>query len=80
MTKPVEVSVSGDKAVVKAKITSVDFGAVMTSTMAEVMPLAFASAFEEQTPESEKAFEDLIGEHYLKTLDIGRYNDGNSYS
>jgi hypothetical protein len=66
--KPVEVSVSGDKAVVEAKITSVDFGDVMTSTMAEVMPLAFASAFEEQTPESEKAFEDLMEKTTLKHL------------
>ena len=66
--KPVEVSVSGDKAVVEAEITSVDFGGVMTSTMAEVMPIAFASAFEEQTPESEKAFEDLMEKTTLKHL------------
>ena len=66
--KPVEVSVSGDKAVVEAKITSVDFGDAMTSTMAEVMPLAFANAFEEQTPESEKAFEDLMEKTTLKHL------------
>lgn len=65
---PVEVSVSGDKAVVEAEITSIDFGDVMTSTMAEVMPLAFASAFEEQTPESEKAYEDLMEKTTLKHL------------
>ena len=40
----------------------------MTSTMAEVMPLAFANAFEEQTPESEKAFEDLMEKTTLKHL------------
>ncbi|MEH7107797.1 DUF5067 domain-containing protein [Bacillus sp. JJ1764] len=66
--KPVEVSVSGDKAVVKVKISSVDFGEAMTATMAEVMPLAFASAFEEKTPKSEKAFEKLMEKTALKHL------------
>ncbi|EMF47659.1 hypothetical protein B481_0663 [Planococcus halocryophilus Or1] len=57
--KPEEVSVDEDKAVVKAEITSLDMGLVMTSTMAEIMPLAFANAFEEDTPETEKAFEEM---------------------
>ena len=65
---PVEVSVSDDKAVVEAEITSVDFGDVMALTVTEVMPLAFASAFDEETPESEKAMEDLMEKTTLKHL------------
>lgn len=66
--KPVEVSNDGDKAVVKAEITSIDMGSVMTSAMAEVMPLAFASAFEEQTPETEKAFEEMTEKTIMKYM------------
>ena len=66
--KPEEVSVDGDKAVVKAEITSLDMGNVMTSTMAEIMPLAFASAFDEETPESEKAFEEMTEKTMVKYM------------
>lgn len=58
--KPVEISTSGDKAEVEVKVTSVDVGVAMTSTISEAMPIAFASAFNEQTPEAEKAFENLM--------------------
>ncbi|TWT25284.1 hypothetical protein [Planomicrobium sp. CPCC 101110] len=63
-----EVSTEGETAVVKAEITSLDMGSVMTSTMAEVMPLAFASAFDEQTVESEKAFEELTEKTMIKHM------------
>ncbi|MBT2569591.1 hypothetical protein [Planococcus sp. ISL-110] len=65
---PEEISADGDKAVVKAEITSLDMGVVMTSTMAEIMPLAFASAFEEETPETEKAFEEMTEKTMLKYI------------
>lgn len=63
-----EVSNDGDKAVVKAEITSLDMGSVMTSTMAEVMPLAFASAFQEETPDSEAAFEEMTEKTMMKFM------------
>lgn len=65
---PEEVSVDGDSAVIKTEITSLDMGSVMTSTMAEIMPLAFASAFEEETPESEKAFEEMTEKAMVKYM------------
>lgn len=65
---PEEVSAEGDKAVIKTEITSIDMGSVMTSTMAEIMPLAFASAFEEETPESEKAFEEMTEKAMVKYM------------
>ncbi|MGB6407710.1 MAG: hypothetical protein WBF39_09545 [Planococcus donghaensis] len=63
-----EVSINEDKAIVKAEITSLDMGLVMTSTMAEIMPLAFANAFEEDTPETEKAFEEMTEKIMLKYI------------
>lgn len=66
--KPEEVFVDEDKAVVKAEITSLDMGLVMTSTMAEIMPLAFANAFEEETPETEKALEEMAEKIMLKYI------------
>lgn len=66
--KTEEVSTDGEKAVVKTEITSLDMGSVMTSTMAEIMPLAFASAFDEQTPESEKAFEEMTEKTMIKYM------------
>lgn len=66
--KPQEVSVDEDKAVVKAEITSLDMGLIMTSTMAEIMPLAFANAFEEDTPTTEKAFEEMTEKIMLKYI------------
>ncbi len=66
--KPVEVSTSENKAKVEVEITSVDAGVAMSSTIAEVMPMAFATAFTEQTPESEKAFEDLMLKAVVKYL------------
>lgn len=63
-----EVSTEKNNAVVKAEITSLDMGSVMTSTMAEIMPLAFASAFDEETPESEKAFEEMTVKTMIKHM------------
>nr|WP_316045983.1 hypothetical protein [Planococcus glaciei] len=59
-----EVSTNDDKAVVKAEITSLDMGSVMTSTMAEIMPLALASAFDENASDSDKVFGRNDGENY----------------
>lgn len=66
--KILEVSNDGDTAVVKAEITSLDMGSVMTSTMAEVMPLAFASAFQEETPDTEAAFEEMTEKTMMKFM------------
>lgn len=63
-----EVSTNGDKAVVKAEITSLDMGSVMTSTMAEIMPLAFASAFDESSADSDKAFEEMTEKTMIKHM------------
>ncbi|MDQ0428562.1 hypothetical protein QOZ98_001388 [Planomicrobium stackebrandtii] len=66
--KTEEVSTDDDKAVIKTEITSLDMGSVMTSTMAEIMPLAFASAFDEETQESEKAFEEMAEKTMVKYM------------
>lgn len=63
-----EVSADDNKAVIKAEITSVDMGSVLTSTMAEIMPLAFASAFDEETAESEKAMEEMTEKIMVKYM------------
>lgn len=66
--KPEEVSADDNKAVIKAEITSIDMGSVLTSTMAEIMPLAFASAFDEETAESEKAMEEMTEKIMVKYM------------
>lgn len=66
--KPEEVSADGDKAVVKAEITSLDMGTVMASTMAEIMPLAFASAFDEESEASDAAFEEMTEKTMMKYM------------
>ncbi len=66
--KTEEVSTDDDKAVIKTEITSLDMGSVMTSTMAEIMPLAFASAFDEETQESEKVFEEMAEKTMVKYM------------
>ncbi|SFE53810.1 hypothetical protein [Alteribacillus iranensis] len=65
---PEVVSEEEGKAVVKTDITSVDFAHAFSKTIAEVMPLALASAFEEQTEESEQAYEDLVQETLMDYL------------
>ncbi|WP_162287873.1 DUF4878 domain-containing protein [Indiicoccus explosivorum] len=66
--QPEEISVEESSAVVKAEITSIDFASVLSSTMAEVMPIAFANAFEEPTPETEKAMEELTFNTMIKYI------------
>ncbi len=63
--KPIEVSKEDDKAEVKVKITSVDYGVAVTRTIGEIMPMAFASAFSEQTEESDKAMEMMMMSTHL---------------
>lgn len=63
-----EVSTNDDKAVVKAEITSLDMGSVMTSTMAEIMPLALASAFDENASDSDKVFEEMTEKIMIKYM------------
>lgn len=66
--KPVEISADEKKAEVEVEITSIDVGVAMTATISEVMPMAFASAFSEQTEESEKAMEELMEKTAKKHL------------
>lgn len=66
--KPEEVSADDDKAVIKAEITSIDMGSVLTSTMTEIMPLALASAFDEENAESEKAMEEMTEKVMVKYM------------
>lgn len=65
---PEEVSVKGDTAKVKAKITSVDVGVALTDAMSEVLPLALANAFDEDAKDSDKAMEALMEKKVLKNL------------
>lgn len=66
--KPVEVSSKGDKAKVKIEITSVDVGVATTAAIAEVMPVAFATAFNEDSDKADKAMEGLMESSMLKHL------------
>lgn len=65
--KPEEVSSDGDTAKVKVNITSVDIGAAFTSTINEVMPMAFASAFNEDE-DADKAMEQMVISTLIKHL------------
>lgn len=62
-----EISNKGDTAKVKAKITSIDVADAYTSAVSEVMPLAFASAFNE-VEDSDKAMEKLMEKTVIKKL------------
>ncbi|MDN4525506.1 hypothetical protein [Fictibacillus fluitans] len=64
-----ELSTSGDKAKVSAKITSADVGTAMTEALAKVMPIAFASAFDESSKKSDKAIENLMVKTVTKNLE-----------
>ncbi|GGE57302.1 hypothetical protein [Priestia taiwanensis] len=88
---PVEVSNTDDAAEVKVEITSVDMASAMTKTLAEIMPVALASAFSENKEESEKKMEELTATTIMKhitaddaatatrevTLNVKKDKDGN---
>lgn len=57
-------NIEGDNAKVKTKITSLDLVKITSSVMAEIMPLAFASAFSEDSND-EKLNE--LTEHYFNS-------------
>ena len=65
---PEKASEKDNEAKVKAKITSVDVSTAMTAAIADVMPLAFANAFEEDTEKSDKMMEDMMTKKVLKNL------------
>ncbi|MDM5338490.1 DUF4878 domain-containing protein [Fictibacillus enclensis] len=64
-----ELSTSGDRAKVSAKITSPDVGTAMTEAIAKVMPIAFASAFDESSKKSDQAMENLMVKTVVKKLE-----------
>ncbi|WP_416829185.1 hypothetical protein [Ectobacillus polymachus] len=66
--KPVEVSKKNDTAEVKVKITSVDMSVVMTKTIGEIMPVAFASAFSQDKEQSDKAMQQMMASTFIKNL------------
>ncbi|MDF9760863.1 hypothetical protein OKW24_002636 [Peribacillus simplex] len=66
--KPEEVSSEGDKAKVKVEITSVDVGVATTAAIAEVMPVEFATAFDEDSEKADKAMEGLMESSVLKHI------------
>lgn len=66
--KPKEVSSEGNKAKVKVEITSVDVGVATTAAIAEVMPVAFATAFDEDSEKADKAMEKLMESSMLKHI------------
>ena len=66
--KPVEESVEGDTAKVKVKVTSLDFAMAMTSTMGEVMPMAFGLAFSEDSEAAGKQIEEITESILIKNL------------
>lgn len=65
---PKEVSNKDGKAKVKVKITSVDMQVVFTQTMNDVMPMAFAGAFNENEEEADKTMEKLMSSTLMKNL------------
>jgi hypothetical protein len=66
---PTDVSQSGDTAMVKVKVTSVDVGEAFISTIKDVMPAAFASAFSGgDSKDSEKAMQDMTAKELMKNL------------
>ncbi|USK61673.1 DUF4878 domain-containing protein [Peribacillus asahii] len=66
--KPVEVSKEEDTAKVKVEVTSVDFAVAVTSTISEVMPMAFGMAFSEDTEEADKAMDKMMETTLIKHL------------
>lgn len=66
--KPVEVSKKNDTAEVKVKITSVDMSVVMTKTIGEIMPVAFANAFSQDKEQSDKAMQQMMASTFIKNL------------
>ena len=66
--KPKEVSSEGDKSKVKVEITSVDVGVATTAAIAEVMPVAFATAFDEDSEKADKAMESLMESSMIKHI------------
>ncbi len=57
---------SGDDASVEAKITSIDMVSVVTDVMGKIMPLAFASAFDEDADDSN--IEELTEQYFENAL------------
>lgn len=66
--KPVEVSKKEDTAKVKVKVTSVDFAIAATSTIGEVMPMAFGMAFSEDTEAANKTMDKMMETTLIKHL------------
>lgn len=63
-----EIKNDGHSAQVKVTITSVDFGSVMTSAINEIMPMILASAFDENSDETEEAMEELMTNKMIEKL------------
>jgi len=66
--------IKGDKATVKVKITAPDLLRIITKTISEMMPLAFASAFSED-PASQEEMDRMLLQHFINSL-----NDPNAPS
>ncbi|WP_211284554.1 LptM family lipoprotein [Rummeliibacillus pycnus] len=65
--KPKEKSIKGDNAKVDVKITSVDVGTAFTNSITKVMPMAFATAFEE-SDKSQKAIQNMMEKEVVKNI------------
>ena len=65
--KPEEVSKNDKTAKVKVKITSVDMQVVVTKTIGEVMPMAFASAFSDDS-KSQQTIDALMESTFIKNM------------
>lgn len=63
-----EKSIDGDNATVTMNVTSIDFSAVATSTMSEVMPIAFGLAFSDDKAAADKQIKELTETTILKNL------------
>lgn len=63
-----EASSDEENATVTVDITSLDFSIAVTSTMSEIMPLAFGLAFSEDEAAAEKQIEDLTAATLMKHL------------
>lgn len=60
-----ESKIDGDKATVKVKITSLDMVRIVSKTMSEIMPLAFASAF---SSNGQQNINNLLEQHILNSM------------